>query len=416
MRSNTWRALILFSLTLMLVSTAMDAQAARRSSLAGNQFIDDADDMFAFPQLTHRYKNRIIVDMAPGPTSTDPETGEEFTGTNSGSGTVVFGDNLVWNFNTGRSTFLNNTAMWAWGRGDRFSGFQMNGVPGSMNSTGETIYEWWDVGLATHFGDMPVGFNVSWGTNGHKVTAADGQVTTEENTGMISLQAGATLGAFDFAGEFGFGSHKDKAASTEDDDLGYMNISLLARGDIGNFAGQDWRIIWAGTYGSTDPKSGTMEKLSSMGTRASVGPVWGTPGEWEVAASLDFMWISHDSGAEDDSGQDIENQKDENTYVAFPGYNLAMEYYLNSWLVARGGVISRNGAWGKKEAQDNTGAQTEDVKWQDTFGWTFGLGVDKGNWGLDLALEEGDVHSGYLPFNGDVSDDPIAFMTAWLAW
>mgnify|MGYP003574438247 FL=1 len=63
MRSNTWRAFMLLSLTLVLVSGAMDAQAARRSSLAGNQFINDADDMFAFPQLTMKYKNRVIIDM-----------------------------------------------------------------------------------------------------------------------------------------------------------------------------------------------------------------------------------------------------------------------------------------------------------------------------------------------------------------
>jgi len=47
--------------------------------------------------------------------------------------------------------------------------------------------------------------------------------------------------------------------------------------------------------------------------------------------------------------------------------------------------------------------------------WTLGLGVNKGNWGLDLALEEDDVHSGYLPINGDTST-PIAYLTAWLAW
>ena len=50
------------------------------------------------------------------------------------------------------------------------------------------------------------------------------------------------------------------------------------------------------------------------------------------------------------------------------------------------------------------------------FMWTLGLGVDKGNWGLDLALEEDDVHSGYLPLNGSVSEDPIAYLTAWLSW
>jgi len=48
--------------------------------------------------------------------------------------------------------------------------------------------------------------------------------------------------------------------------------------------------------------------------------------------------------------------------------------------------------------------------------WTAGLGIDKGNWGLDMALDESDVHSGYLPLNGDVGGDAIAYMTAWLTF
>ena len=60
--------------------------------------------MFAFPQLTHKYKNRVIFDLGQG--------GDE------GSGSIVFGDNLVWNFNTGRGMYLNTTS-WAWGGADR---------------------------------------------------------------------------------------------------------------------------------------------------------------------------------------------------------------------------------------------------------------------------------------------------------
>ena len=96
MRSNTWRAIMLLSLTLVLVSTAMDAQAARRSSLAGNQFINDADDMFAFPQLSMKYKNRVIFDLEQG--------GYE------GSGSITFGNNLVWQFNTGKGEYQTKLA------------------------------------------------------------------------------------------------------------------------------------------------------------------------------------------------------------------------------------------------------------------------------------------------------------------
>jgi hypothetical protein len=126
MRSNTWRAIMLLTLTLVLVSSAMDAQAARRSSLAGNQFINDPDDMFAFPQLTMKYKNRLIVDMEPG-------DGED------GNASIVFGDNWVWNFNTGRSDYLSNTASWAWGGADRYGALPMNGFPGNNGSNGNDV-------------------------------------------------------------------------------------------------------------------------------------------------------------------------------------------------------------------------------------------------------------------------------------
>jgi hypothetical protein len=48
--------------------------------------------------------------------------------------------------------------------------------------------------------------------------------------------------------------------------------------------------------------------------------------------------------------------------------------------------------------------------------WTAGLGIDKGDWGLDMALDAEDLHSGYLPFNGDVDSEPIAYITAWKSW
>jgi len=389
MRSNTWRAIMLLTLTLVLVSTAMEAQAARRSSLAGNQFINDPDDMFAFPQLTLKYKNRVIIDMAPG-------NGDE------GNASVVFGDNMVWNFNTGRSDFLNSTATWASGSADRFGSPFMFGVPGLINDP----VEWWDLGMATNLGDTPFGFNISYATSKSEFTTPVPDSKVDQSLNMLSLQVGATLGSVDLAGEIGFGSFEDKSDGLDpqnEDDYGMFNFSLLARGDLDDMGGLDWRWIAAFTSGSHDPDADGAEKLTTTGFRGSFGPVWGTPGEWEVAAYMNFDY------AKDSFGGD-----NEFSYTSFPGYNIAMEYYLNSWFVARGGMMSHNATdTGKIEVAGGVEEATERVY---DFFWTFGLGVNKGNWGLDLALEESDLHSGYLPLNGDVSDEPIAYLTAWLAW
>ena len=398
MRSNTWRALFLLTLTLVLVSTAMDAQAARRSSLAGNQFINDADDMFAFPQLTMKYKNRVIIDMAPS-------SGSE------GSASVVFGDNMVWNFNTGRSDFLNNTASWAAGSADRFGPLPMFGVPGILESLGlpvmDSPVEWWDLGMATNLGDTPFGFNISWANSSYEETYPTAGSNVEENLSMLSFQVGATLGSIDVAGEVGFGSFEDKSdmavGPQNQNDYGMFNFSLLARGDLDDLGGIDWRWIAAFGTGSHDPDADGAEKLTTTGFRGSFGPVWGTPGEWEVAAYMNIESLKYDLGGDDYFKT-----------LNFPGYNIAMEYYLNSWFVTRGGIrsfytmttVSNEVAAGTEEFKDNSSE----------FFWTLGLGVDKGNWGIDMALNEDDVHSGYLPLNGSVSDTPIALLTAWLAW
>lgn len=390
MRSNTWRAIMLLTLTLVLVSTAMDAQAARRSSLAGNQFINDPDDMFAFPQLSHKYKNRVIFDLGQG--------GEE------GSGSITFGNDLVWQFNTGKGSYQNTTS-WAWGGTDREPmGFE------------NPQYEWWDVGFAMHLGDTPFGIKINWQTDSNETTqSGDAEPTSDNSTSMFGFQVGTTLGSVELAAELGFGSYTNNIAPPDPlpadaYDESYFVFTLLGRGDF-EAADIDWRYIGAFSTGSSDPKAENVPSSSVTAFRGSIGPVWGTPGEWEVAAYMSFDYFKTEEA--NFNGPDMKNVDTETT---FPAYNMALEYYLNSWLVARGGVNSRSFT---QEDEDDLVVDESPRKDSDRdfeFNWTLGLGVNKGNWGLDLALEEDNVHSGYLPLNGDSSDDAIAYMSAWLAW
>jgi len=390
MRSNTWRALFLLSLTLILVSTAMDAQAARRSSLAGNQFINDPDDMFAFPQLTHQYKNRVIFDLGQG--------GDE------GSGSVVFGENSVWNFNTGRGMYANTTS-WAWGGTDR-------NPMGIENPD----YEWWDLGWATHFGDTPFGIRLNWATDSNKsIPGGQTEPDFEDSESMFGIQLGTTLGSVELAAEVGFGSYSDKTPGldpSDQNDYSMSLITLLARGDLEDKGGLDWRWIAAFSTASTSYKAEGVPNDSGTAFRGSFGPVWGTPGEWEVAAYMSFDYMSYEEA--NFNGPDL---KDKFSSTFFPAYNMAMEYYLNSWFVLRGGVMSYHEMY-KQEyevAADDT--QEDNDRYFELY-WTLGLGVDKGNWGLDMALNEDNVHSGYIVFNGDQQYDnhPLALISAWLAW
>ncbi len=394
MRSNTWRAIMLLSLTLVLVSSDMEAQAALRSSLAGNQFINDAVDMFAFPQLAHKYKNRVIFDLGQG--------GEE------GSGSLTFGNDLVWQFNTGKGGYQNTTS-WAYGGTDRNPvGFE------------NPDFEWWDIGFATHFGDTPFGFKVNWATDSNEFTpSGDTEPTGDNSEYMLSFQAGATLGPVELAAELGFGGYTDNIAPpdplpSDANDDSYFIFTLLGRGDFE--AGDiNWRYIGAFSTGSSDPKAENVPSTSVTAFRGSIGPVWGTPGEWEVAAYMSFEYAKMEEA--NFNGPDM---KDTDTETSFPAYNMALEYYLNSWLVARGGVVSRSYTQEDENDQvvDETPMKDSDRFYD--FNWTLGLGVDKGNWGIDLALEEDNVHSGYIVFNGDQSgigvDHPLAYISAWLSW
>ena len=387
MRSNTWRAIMLLTLTLVLVSTAMEAQAARRSSLAGNQFINDPDDMFAFPQLSHKYKNRVIFDLGQG--------GEE------GSGSITFGDNLVWQFNTGRGEYQNTTS-WAFGGTDR-------DPVGFANPS----HEWWDIGFATHFGDTPFGFKINWQSDSNEFTQdGDTEPTSDNSTSMVGFQVGTTLGSVELAAELGFGSFKDKTLTTNPTDANDQSafiFTLLGRGGFEG-GGINWRYIGAFSSGSMDPKADQVASTTATAFRGSIGPVWGTPGEWEVASYLSFDYVKTEEA--NFNGPDL---KDSESITTFPAFNMAMEYYLNSWLVARGGVKSRSGSQSDEYESATGNHEKDDYRFYE-FNWTLGIGVNKGNWGIDLALEEEDVHSGYLPLNGSVSDEPIAFMSAWLAW
>jgi len=153
MKSPVWRALALFTLAMVVMGVATNANAARRSALAGNYFIDDADDMFAFPQLYGQYQNMAILDLAPSNFSTNMQ----------GNATLVWGgENHTFRFSTGRQDATARTTLFTWGGFDRFptygtlSGGLFASAPQARN------FQWWDLGWATRLGDMPFGFAFSW--------------------------------------------------------------------------------------------------------------------------------------------------------------------------------------------------------------------------------------------------------------
>jgi len=389
-RSNSLRVLTVLSLAFLLVSMSTDANAARRSSLGGNQFIDDPDDMFAFPQLLLKYKNSVIFDFAPSRNDTI-----------LARGSVTFGDNWVWQFNTGRADYLDNTGFWAWGGADRR-------LDRDMGTFDFDRIQWWDVGVATTFGDTPVGFNVSWAADGNKTTPENVDPTEDNSTSLLSFQLGADLLNANWAIETGFGSYSDKL--NDQNDESFMEMAIAARGETFEAGGINWRWLAAFASYSADPNADGVEKSSMTAFRGNFGPVWGTPGEWLVGSYIYFDYLSTQ-----EANSAAANAKDTVTAITLPGYNFALEYYINSWLALRGSVFSHYSSETSKTEGTPTDNGEMKAKYYDVF-WTVGLGVDKTTWGLDIALEEDQFHSGYILSNSSNVGDAFALVTAWLRW
>jgi hypothetical protein len=298
-----------------------------------------------------------------------------------------------------------------------FEGMDMepNGIPGLNGSRGNPM-EWWDISFAKMFNDRPVGINLSWAKDMDKFTNSDGDVTNDTKTSMIGLQVGTTLDFADVAAEVSFGSYKDETPTDNGgpdpqdfNDYSFFNFALAARGDLEDVGGIDWRWIGAFSSGSSEPKMTDAVKRSTTAFRGSFGPVYGTPGEWEVAGYVSLDYVKHESRG------DAVDLLDTDKWFSFPAYNVAMEYYLNDWFVFRAGASSHNASDTTTSEQDP--GESEDKERNYEFMWTMGLGIDKGAWGIDLALDEDSVHSGYLPFTADNSgNDNIALLTAWLDW
>jgi hypothetical protein len=406
MKSPVWRALALFTLALLVMGMASNANAARRSALAGNYFIDDADDMFAFPQLYNQYQNMAIIDLAPSNFGPDM----------SGNATLVWGgEKNSFRFSTGRMDATARTTLFTWGGFDRLPtiGFMGDpvgpfGYPGLFGSApGARAWQFWDLGWATNVGGKPFGIGFSWVADKNEFDNGAGTVNPDNSFHDFGFQVGYSPSTnLDLAGELGFGKYSDNTAvAPASNDFSTVNFDLTARGRLNNVWGQNWRYLGGFAYAKGSPDDPTLDDVNEMAFRGSFGPVFGTPGQWEVAGYLTVNYEKYK-----DKG-DAAIDTDDFTHKAFtlPGYNLAGEYYMNDWFVVRTGVTSSY-----VFHTDETGPATDKSRYFD-YTWTAGFGVDKDTFGLDFALNESNVHSGYF-LNGNIGGDAFAWISAWFNW
>ena len=63
---------------------------------------------------------------------------------------------------------------------------------------------------------------------------------------------------------------------------------------------------------------------------------------------------------------------------------------------------------------EEVGSSTDDSR-DYSYTWTAGFGIDKDTFGLDFALNEDALHSGYF-LNGNTDEDTFAYISAWFNW
>jgi hypothetical protein len=410
----------------IVAMSAGNADAARRSALAGNQLIEDRDDLFAFPQLALKYNHSFVIDYAPysgGPTKQGVPSGF------NGSGTFIFGsEDWAVNLTTGRLHNGDGLPFWAWRGYDQqlYGGMGMiftNLIPDTYDLLGPV--EWFDLGFAWG-GDRPMGFSLGMISNSAKYDDSDGDGNPQEDmtTTVFDIQYGVDLGDIDLAVEGSFGSAQDKLQDypnlTNDTvDIGLTQFAASARGWIDDTLDNDWGWLLNFAYASAGDAivvpdaSGnpTKESSSILAFSGSYGPRMGDPGKWMAAAYLTvdyrkYSWVESDVYTYGDI-----------TEFRVPAWNLAGEYYVNKWLAVRGGVTS---AYVMKtdKGKDATAdpAELENKTREYEFWWTAGLGIDKKAWGLDMALNPSNLHSGYFPGGADNFDNVFALLSFWLHW
>jgi hypothetical protein len=407
MKSPVWRAFALLTLALLVVGIASNANAARRSALAGNYFIDDADDMFAFPQLYGQYQNMAIIDLAPSNFGTDM---------NGNASLVWGGEKNTFRFSTGRMDATARTTLFSWGGFDRVPAFGFASSPNGPFGPGGLFgsapmargWQWWDLGWSTDLNGKPFGVAFSWVADKNLSEDGTNPPTTDNSFNDFGFQLGYSPSAnVDMAAEIGFGSYSDDTvvAPAPSQDFSTMNFGLTVRGRLMNVWGQNWRYLGGFAYAKGSPDDATLDDIKQMAFRGSFGPVFGTPGQWEVAGYLTFNYDKYtDDGDANDNTDDYTG-----TTMTLPGYNLAGEYYMNDWFVVRTGVTSAYRFY-----KDETGPATDKFRGFD-YTWTAGFGIDKDSFGLDFALDEGNVHSGYF-LNGATGGDTFAWISAWFNW
>lgn len=367
---------------LTLLALASPSFAARRSSLSGNLLIQDQDDIFFFPHLVTAQKRMVTFDFG----SSD----------GIGSGGMVFGsEQITLGAFTHRSDFLGALSDAFFTRGDIDhvgTGVGSFPTPGGNSvgiGVGPDALNWIDAIIGWQMGETPWGVRFSLG-RGNVDPAPD---TIDESVTAFNAIVGTRLNRWnaDVSVEFTYASATDNAAAGKTESSPF-HVGVGVRRTAGEES--DALVLgWLGTFGYTSgsldftPTGGTQSSTdrSSMDLVIGAGPVYKPNDRTNVAMYGTFEY----SQQKDESPALTETW----TSMVIPGWNIAAEVDLASWLQWRAGMQSKFRFFNNKN-EPTPGTATEDKSNILNFGWTTGLGMKVGQLQIDGMLNPTVLTSG----------------------
>jgi hypothetical protein len=411
----------------VLMSVAPAAEAARRYGLAGNVLIEDADDVFMYPQLATKYARSVGFDYG--------------VGKSSGSATLLMGDNYrAWGVALHRGD-----AMTPWKSSPDGDLNLMGGYGSGFGAASPAVQDpaipavGGGGGGAENLGGDPTAGDPANGAEATADPAVDAAANGQTAAGLGATPktlidlfyasadpgksgwglrftlgtdktfndpkasgAGENADAEHFAAvTFGYGDHENAfeydGAATLLIDMGSsttngketmsstrFDLTVNARGSMPLAGEKDTRLglLAQARYGTTtiEPKGAGKNAADDVRLLAGAGPVVKVAERITVAgyATLGVTRQTHDPDSK------APGDLDGRLAFLFPGFNIATEIKLTEWMQFRSGA-EYTYTWQTQDVGKAPGGTVNSNR-ADSFVWNTGLGFKFGDLVLDGAL------------------------------
>jgi hypothetical protein len=364
MKKAGWMVMGALAVSTMLPGVAF---ADRSTSLQGNRLIEDADDVFTYPHLVTKYKDRVSFDF----------------GTSAAQGNGLFlmdAGTFTWGVALHRGNIFDASAITRLNELNALGILSIPPLPGVLFVTNApaplTIAD-----VMFGFGDL--GFRLSLGTGGASTTppGAAGESSNSTTYGNLALSFGGVEN-WDLALHLGLILADEVAGGDTTSDGSQFRAAATARGFMP--MSEMTRLGIVGRMGfitqSTDNTAAnttTNSSASQFDLVVGVGPSIQLTDRANIGAYATLGFTT----ANADPSDRAENDSSSGQAILLPGANVAMEIMLTSWLRARAGM-EYNHAF-TMGSQLSAAGETTTSSNVAGFNWNAGIGIVYDSFRLD---------------------------------